>query len=101
MAKKSMIEREKKRNKLVEKFATKRATLKDQLSDLTLSQQERVTLHRELQQLPRNSAPTRLRNRCWLTGRSRGYYRDFGLSRHVLREMAHQGLLPGVTKSSW
>jgi small subunit ribosomal protein S14 len=101
MAKKSMIEREKKRNKLVEKYATKRATLKDQLSDLTLSQQERVTLHRELQQLPRNSAPTRLRNRCWLTGRPRGYYRDFGLSRHVLREMAHQGLLPGVTKSSW
>jgi small subunit ribosomal protein S14 len=101
MAKKSMIEREKKRNKLVEKYAVKRATLKDQLSDLSLSQQERVTLHRELQQLPRNSAPTRLRNRCWLTGRSRGYYRDFGLSRHVLREMAHQGLLPGVTKSSW
>jgi small subunit ribosomal protein S14 len=101
MAKKSMIEREKKRNKLVEKYADKRATLKDQLSDLSLSQQERVTLHRELQQLPRNSAPTRLRNRCWLTGRSRGYYRDFGLSRHVLREMAHQGLLPGVTKSSW
>jgi len=101
MAKKSMIQREKKRNELVEKYATKRATLKDQLSDLSLSQQERVTLHRELQQLPRNSAPTRLRNRCWLTGRSRGYYRDFGLSRHVLREMAHQGLLPGVTKSSW
>jgi small subunit ribosomal protein S14 len=101
MAKKNMIEREKKRNRLVEKYAAKRATLKDQLSDLSLSQQERVTLHRELQQLPRNSAPTRLRNRCWLTGRSRGYYRDFGLSRHVLREMAHQGLLPGVTKSSW
>jgi len=101
MAKKNMIEREKKRNRLVEKYAVKRATLKDQLSDLSLSQQERVTLHRELQQLPRNSSPTRLRNRCWLTGRSRGYYRDFGLSRHVLREMAHQGLLPGVTKSSW
>jgi small subunit ribosomal protein S14 len=101
MAKKNMIEREKKRNRLVEKYAAKRATLKDQLSDLSLSQQERVTLHRELQKLPRNSAPTRLRNRCWLTGRSRGYYRDFGLSRHVLREMAHQGLLPGVTKSSW
>ncbi len=101
MAKKSMIEREKKRQNLVEKYAVKRATLKDQLSDLSLSQLERVTLHRELQQLPRNSAPTRLRNRCWLTGRSRGFYRDFGLSRHVLREMAHQGLLPGVTKSSW
>lgn len=101
MAKKSMIEREKKRQKLVDKYATKRATLKEQLSDVNLSQQERVTLHRELQQLPRNSSPNRLRNRCWLTGRSRGYYRDFGLSRHVLREMAHQGLLPGVTKSSW
>jgi len=101
MAKKSMIEREKKREKLVEKYAAKREALQDQLSAPNLTQQQKINLHRELQQLPRNSAPTRLRNRCWLTGRSRGYYRDFGLSRHVLREMAHQGLLPGVTKSSW
>jgi small subunit ribosomal protein S14 len=100
MAKKSMIERENKRKKLVEKYAEKRADLKEQFAAAT-SQQQRLTIHREIQQLPRNSAPTRVRNRCWVTGRSRGFYRDFGLSRHVLREMAHQGLLPGVVKSSW
>lgn len=100
MAKKSMVEREKKRQKLVDKYADKRAELLEQFSKAT-SQQEKLEIHRQIQQLPRNSAPTRLRNRCWLTGRPRGYYRDFGLSRHVLREMAHQGLLPGVVKSSW
>lgn len=100
MAKKSMIEREKKRQKLVEKYAEKRENLLDQFASAT-SQQERLAIHRQIQQLPRNSAPTRLRNRCWVTGRPRGYYRDFGLSRHVLREWAHQGLLPGVVKSSW
>lgn len=100
MAKKGMIEREKKRQRLVAKYAQKRQGLLEQISQAS-SQQERMDLHRQLQRLPRNSAPTRLRNRCWVTGRSRGYYRDFGLSRHVLREMAHEGLLPGVTKSSW
>jgi small subunit ribosomal protein S14 len=100
MAKKSMIEREKKRQKTVAKYAQKRQDLLDQFSSAD-SQQERLDLHRQIQQLPRNSAKTRVRNRCWLTGRPRGYYRDFGLSRHVLREMAHQGLLPGVVKSSW
>jgi len=100
MAKKSMIEREKKRQKLVEKYAQKRAELQEQFVAAE-TQQEKLEIHRQIQQLPRNSAPTRVRNRCWLTGRSRGYYRDFGLSRHVLREMAHQGLLPGVVKSSW
>lgn len=100
MAKKSMIEREKKRQKLVAKYAEQRQSLKDQLAAAT-TQQEKMDLHRQLQQLPLNSAPNRLRNRCWVTGRSRGYYRDFGLSRHVFREMAHEGLLPGVTKSSW
>ena len=100
MAKKSMIEREKKRHKLVEKYAEKRENLLDQFASAT-TQQERLAIHRQIQQLPRNSAPTRLRNRCWVTGRPRGYYRDFGLSRHVLREWAHQGLLPGVVKSSW
>lgn len=100
MAKKSMIEREKKRQQIVAKYAPKREALKEQIAQAT-SQQAKVNLHRQLQQLPRNSAPNRLRNRCWVTGRSRGYYRDFGLSRHVFREMAHQGLLPGVTKSSW
>jgi small subunit ribosomal protein S14 len=100
MAKKSMIEREKKRQKLVAKYAPKREALLEEFANAT-SQQEKVEIHRRIQQLPRNSAPDRLRNRCWLTGRPRGYYRDFGLSRHVLREMAHQGLLPGVVKSSW
>jgi small subunit ribosomal protein S14 len=100
MAKKSMIEREKKRQKMVEKYAQKRETLKEEFENAT-SQREKLEVHRKLQQLPRNSAPSRLRNRCWVTGRPRGYYRDFGLSRHVLREWAHKGLLPGVVKSSW
>jgi small subunit ribosomal protein S14 len=100
MAKKSLIEREKKRQKLVDKYAEKRQALKEEFESAT-SQQKRLEIHRKIQQLPRASSPTRLRNRCWVTGRSRGVYSDFGLSRHVIREMAHQGLLPGVVKSSW
>jgi small subunit ribosomal protein S14 len=100
MAKKSMIEREKKRIKLEKKYALKRSTLlqkyqKEESFNLKLE------IHSKLQKLPRNSAKTRIRNRCWKTGRPRGVFRDFGLSRHVVREMAHQCLLPGVTKSSW
>ena len=100
MAKKSMIEREKKRIKLYKKYALKRTHL------LKLYQNEdnfnrKLELHSKLQKLPRNSSKTRIRNRCWKTGRPRGIFRDFGLSRHVLREMAHQCLLPGITKSSW
>ena len=95
-----MIEREKKREKMIEKYAQKREELKEQFRTAT-SQREKLEIHRKIQQLPRNSAPNRRRNRCWVTGRSRGYYRDFGLSRHVMREWAHQGLLPGVVKSSW
>jgi len=100
MAKKSMIEREKKRIKLNKKYAEKRNTLLTQYKtteDFTL----KLEIHSKIQKLPRNSAKNRIRNRCWKTGRPRGYYRDFGVSRHVLREMAHQCLLPGVTKSSW
>jgi small subunit ribosomal protein S14 len=100
MAKKSMIEREKKRSRLVEKYAAKRAELKEQFRKAE-SSVEKLEIHRQIQQLPRNSAPSRKNNRCWVTGRPRGYYRDFGLSRNVLREWAHQGLLPGVVKSSW
>jgi small subunit ribosomal protein S14 len=100
MAKKSMIEREKKRAHLVEKYVAKRAELKEQFRTAS-SPVEKLEIHRQLQQLPRNSAPSRKRNRCWVTGRSRGYYRDFGLSRNVMREWAHEGLLPGVVKSSW
>ena len=95
-----MIEREKKRARLVEKYADKRAELKEQFRKAT-SAKEKLQIHRKIQQLPRNSAPSRKRNRCWVTGRPRGYYRDFGLSRNVFREWAHQGLLPGVVKSSW
>ena len=100
MAKKSMIEREKKRRKLVAKYAAKREALKEQF-DKAASQMEKMEIHRKIQQLPRNSAPNRVRNRCWMSGRPRGYYRDFGLSRNAIREMAHEGLLPGVVKSSW
>ena len=100
MAKKSMIERERKRQKLVIKHETKRIELKKAIKS-SESYEERLSLYSKLQNLPRNSFPNRLRNRCWMTGRSRGYYRDFGLSRHVLREMAQQCLLPGVKKASW
>jgi small subunit ribosomal protein S14 len=100
MAKRSMIAREHKREELVAKYAKKREALLKEFNSAK-SQQERVEIHRQIQQLPRNSAPTRLHNRCWMTGRPRGYYRDFGLCRNKLREMAHQGLLPGVVKSSW
>jgi small subunit ribosomal protein S14 len=100
MAKKNMIEREKKRQILVIKYDKKRKNIKNTIKN-SKSFQEKFDLYLKFQTLPRNSFPSRLRNRCWLTGRSRGYYRNFGLSRHVLREMAHSCLLPGVTKSSW
>ena len=100
MAKKSMIQRELKRQRLVMKYAKKREDLKKSIKETSFLK-EKLTLHRKLQQFPRNSAYVRLHNRCMITGRPKGYFRDFGLSRHVLREMAHQGLLPGVTKSSW
>jgi small subunit ribosomal protein S14 len=100
MAKKSMIEREKKRIKLQNKYALKRNNLlkKYQSAD---SFSMKLEIHSKIQKLPRNSAKNRIRNRCWKTGRPRGVFRDFGLSRHVFREMSHQCLLPGVTKSSW
>lgn len=100
MAKKSMIEREKKRIKLYNKYELKRKALLteyNRTSDFNL----KLDIHSKIQRLPRNSAKIRMRNRCWKTGRPRGYFRDFGVSRNVLREMAHQCLLPGVTKSSW
>jgi small subunit ribosomal protein S14 len=100
MAKKSMIEREKKRLKLAAKYQAKREALEEQFEQAA-NQLEKLEIHRKIQQLPRNSCRTRQRNRCWLTGRPRGYYRDFGLSRNAIREWAHQGLLPGVVKSSW
>lgn len=95
-----MVAREKKRQKLVAKYADKREALLTAFDEAP-NQMQKLEIHRQIQQLPRNSAPTRLKNRCWKTGRPRGYYRDFGLCRNALREMAHQGLLPGVVKSSW
>jgi len=100
MAKKSMIEREKKRILLNNKYTNKRAFLLNEYK-ATENFNVKLEIHSKIQKLPRNSAKVRIRNRCWKTGRPRGYYRDFGVSRHVLREMAHQCLLPGVTKSSW
>jgi len=100
MAKQSMIQREAKRTRLIAKLATKRATIKTALQNVS-SFEERVELYKKFEKIPRNSSPSRHRNRCWVTGRSQAYYRDFGLSRHVLREMAHEGLVPGLTKSSW
>jgi len=100
MAKKSMIEREKKRIRLHNKYATRRANLLKQYQSAD-NFNLKMELHSKIQKLPRNSAKNRIRNRCWKTGRPRGVFRDFGLSRHVVREMAHQCLLPGVTKSSW
>jgi small subunit ribosomal protein S14 len=100
MANKAMIQREIKRQNLVMKYAKKRAFLKQKIQNAS-SLQEKFELHRKLQKLPRNSSPVRLHNRCSITGRPKGYFRDFGLSRHVLREMAHEGLLPGVRKASW
>ena len=100
MAKKSMIEREKKRIRLEKKYALKRMNLLNEYRN-EKNFNQKLQIHSQIQKLPRNSAKTRIRNRCWKTGRPRGVFRDFGISRHVLREMAHQCLLPGVVKSSW
>nr|YP_003002229.1 30S ribosomal protein S14 [Aureoumbra lagunensis]ACS36941.1 30S ribosomal protein S14 [Aureoumbra lagunensis] len=100
MAKKSIVQRQKKRENLVLKYKVKRENLLKELK-MTSSFSETLELQKKLQKLPLNSAKNRLRNRCWKTGRGRAFYRDFGVCRHVLREMAHEGLLPGVIKSSW
>ena len=100
MAKQSMIQREVKRGRLINKYITKRESIRLALK-ADLSYQSRLVNFKKMQSLPRNSAPSRYRNRCWVTGRSRAFYKDFGLSRHVLREMAHEGNIPGLTKSSW
>lgn len=101
MAKKSMINRELKREKMVVKYAQKRTELKAIISDMNASDEERMDAMLQLQSLPRNSSPVRLRNRCGITGRPHGYFRKFGLSRNILRERVMQGDVPGVRKSSW
>lgn len=100
MANQAMIQRELKRQRLVMKYAKKRAILKTRIKQAS-SLKEKLELNRQFRKFPKNSSPVRLHNRCLVTGRPQGYYRDFGLSRHVLREMAHEGLLPGVRKASW
>ncbi len=101
MAKLSVINREAKRLKTVEKYATKRAALKKTIKDQSLSFNEREVARHEFQSLPRDASPCRIRNRCKITGRPHGYYRKFGLGRNKLREAAMQGFVPGLTKSSW
>jgi small subunit ribosomal protein S14 len=101
MAKLSLMQREEKREKLVAKFAKKYAELKGIANDAKKSDEERYLARLELQQLPRNAFPTRLRNRCGLTGRPRGTFRTFGLGRSKIRELAFKGDIPGVTKASW
>lgn len=101
MAKKSAMNRQAKREKLVRRFAAKRAELKARASDPSLSPEEQMAARNKLSTLPRNSSPVRLRTRCVVTGRPRGVYKKFGLSRIAFRELAHKGMLPGVRKASW
>ena len=100
MAKKSMLEREKKRKALVLKYSEKRNIILKQLKEVE-SLEEIFELNKKLQKLPRNSASNRVRNRCWKTGRPRGFFRYFGLCRNALRELSHDCFLPGVIKASW
>ena len=101
MAKLSLINRDEKRRKLVAQYAKKRAALEAIINNAGLSEEERYEARIKLQALPRNSSPTRLRNRCQLTGRPRGVFRKFGLCRHKVRELAFNGEIPGVVKASW
>ena len=101
MAKVALIERELKRDKLVAKYAKKHAELKAIANDAKKSDEERAAARVAIQKIPRNANPTRQRARCELTGRARGTFRQFGLARHKIREMAFEGNVPGVVKASW
>jgi small subunit ribosomal protein S14 len=101
MAKLSSINKNERRRKLVQKHAARYAKLKAIADDESLDETERLIARLKLAEVPRNGNPTRIRNRCELTGRPRAYYRKFRLSRIMLRELANKGLIPGVTKSSW
>lgn len=101
MAKAALIERELKRDKLVAKYAAKHAELKAIANDAKRSDEERAAARQGLQMIPRNANPTRQRNRCAITGRPRGTFRQFGLGRAKVREMAFAGDIPGITKASW
>jgi small subunit ribosomal protein S14 len=101
MAKTSVVNRELKRRKTVAKFAAKRAELVAAMNNFQASDEERAEARAKFEKLPRNASPVRLRNRCQLTGRPRGVFRKFGLSRNKLREIAFLGEVPGMTKASW
>ena len=101
MAKLSILQRQEKREKLVAKYAKKYAELKTVSNDAKLSDEERYAARLQLQKLPRNANPARLRNRCVLTGRGRGTFRMFGLGRNKIRELAFKGDIPGMVKASW
>jgi small subunit ribosomal protein S14 len=101
MAKTAVINRNEKRRKTVKKFEVKRSALLAIINDFKQPEEERMAARMQLQQLPRNASPTRVRNRCKLTGRPRGVYRKFGLGRNKLREIAMRGEIPGMTKASW
>jgi len=101
MAKVSMINREKKRARTVQKYAAKREALKAKIKNVSLDYEERLEAQHQLQKLPRDASPVRQRNRCRLTGRPHGYYRKFGLGRNKVREAVMRGDVPGVRKASW
>jgi small subunit ribosomal protein S14 len=101
MAKLALINRQEKRRALVKKYQRKRATLLSIANSAKASDEDRAAARQKLQELPRNSNPTRLRNRCAITGRPRGYFRKFGLARNKLREIAMRGEVPGIVKASW
>ena len=101
MSRKALVERELKRVKTVERFALKRRVLKRILSDSNASPEDKREARVKLQKLPRNASPVRLRNRCAITGRPKGFYRKFGLGRNKLREQAMEGNIPGLHKASW
>ena len=101
MAKLSSINKNERRKKLVKKYAGRYAKLKAMANDKSLDETERLIARLKMAEIPRNGNPTRIRNRCELTGRPRGYYRKFRLARVMLRDLANKGLIPGVTKSSW
>jgi len=101
MAKKSLVAKNKQRQVLVDKYKDRRVELRSRSKDLKLTLEERMEARAALTMLPTNSSPTKLRNRCQLTGRTRAYLRKFGVCRNALRLLAHQGDLPGVTKASW
>jgi small subunit ribosomal protein S14 len=101
MAKKSQVNRDLRRNKLIEKYAERRAALRKRLKDPSVSIDEKLQIQAQFARLPRNSCATRHNSRCNLSGRSRSYYRKFGISRIALRDLALRGMLPGMRKSSW